>query len=371
MKTNYFLTPLCAALVLAFSAPALAAERQAKFPVTEQQMVAMNIQTEPLRRDAAPVVINLPAQVTVPANREQIVSAPMAGLAVELYVQPNQTVKQGAALLRLVVPELGPLQLQLMQANTRAGLARQAALREKALFGEGIIAQRRVQEAQAALAEAEAALRQAKAALRLAGMPVGAIDRVAATGQLQDGLTLHAAKAGIVTNIAVKPGQRVEPASALMHLAQTDRLALEIQAPAANVSAWRVGSKLKLQGRAGAATVVSVSPAVDAGSQTVAIRAEMDAAVAGLRPGEFVTVQLPMAAEAASWDLPLAALAHDGTQAYVFVRVASRFEARPVKVVGSAGQRVRVQGALNDGERVAIAGVVALKGSWLGEKGGD
>jgi cobalt-zinc-cadmium efflux system membrane fusion protein len=370
MKTNYFLTPLCAALTLAFSVHALAAERQTKFAVTELQMVAMNIQTESLRRDAAPVVISLPAQVTVPANREQIVSAPMAGLAVELYVQPNQVVKQGAALLRLVVPELGPLQLQLMQASTRTGLARQAALREQALFKEGIIAQRRVQESQAALAEAEAALRQAKAALRLAGMPAGTIDRVAAAGQLQDGLTLHAPKAGIVTNIEVKPGQRVEPASALMRLAQTDRLALEIQAPAANVTAWRVGSKLKLQDRAGAATVVSVSPTVVAGSQTVAIRAEMDAAVAGLRAGEFVTVQLPMTADAASWDLPLAALAHDGTQAYVFVRVANRFEARPVKVVGSAGQRVRVQGALKDGERVAVSGVVALKGSWLGEKGG-
>lgn len=371
MKTTYYFTPLCAALALAFSATVVAAERQAKFPVTDQQMVAMSIQTESLRRDAAPVVISLPAQVIVPANHEQIVSAPMAALAVELYVQPNQTVKLGAPLLRLVVPELGPLQLQLMQANTRATLARQATQREQSLFKEGIIAQRRVQEAQAALADAEAALRQAKAALRLAGLSTGAIDRVAASGQLQDGLTLHAVKAGIVTDIEVKPGQRVEPANALMHVAQTDRLALEIQAPAGDVAAWRVGSKLKLQGRTGAATIVSVGPNVVAGSQTVAIRADLDGGAAGLRPGEFVTVQLPLSADAASWDIPLAALAHDGNQAYVFVRSASGFEARPVKMVGSAGQRVRVQGALKAGERVAVSGVVALKGSWLGEKGGS
>lgn len=371
MKKSYFLTPLCVALALALSVHGHAAERQARFAVTEQQMAAMNIQTEALRRDAAPVVISLPAQVTVPAHRQQIVSAPMAGLAVELYVQPNQAVKQGAALLRIVVPELGPLQLQLMQANTRAMLARQAAQREQALFKEGIIAQRRMQEAQAALADAEAALRQAKAALHLAGVAAGAIDRVAASGQLQDSVTLRAAKAGIVTNIEVKPGQRVEPANALMHVAQTDRLALEIQAPAANVTAWPVGGKLQLQGRSGTATIVSVSPTVIAGSQTVAIRAELDGAAAALRPGEFVTVQLPLGADAASWDLPLAALVHEGKQAYVFVRGAGGFEARPVKVVGSAGQRVRVRGALKDGEPVAVAGAVALKGSWLGEKGGS
>jgi cobalt-zinc-cadmium efflux system membrane fusion protein len=371
MKTKHLLSPLCAALALAFSVHVMAVERQAKFPVTEQQMLALNIQTEELKRDAAPVVLSLPAQVTVPSNREQIVSTPLAGLAVELYVQPNQVVRQGAALLRLVVPELGPLQLQLMQASNRATLARQAAQREKALFSEGIIAQRRVQEAQAALADSEAGLAQAKAALRLAGLPAAAIGRIAASGQLEDGLTLRAARAGIVTSIEVKPGQRVEPANALLHVAQTDRLALEIQAPAADAAAWRAGGKLKLQGRAGSATIVSVSPTVVSGSQTVAIRAELDGAAAGLRPGEFVTVQLPLSADSASWDVPLAALAHEGNQAYVFVRGTTGFEARPVKVVGSAGQRVRIQGALKGGERIAVSGVVALKGTWLGEKGGS
>ena len=58
-------------------------------------------------------------------------------------------------------------------------------------------------------------------------------------------------------------------------------------------------------------------------------------------------------------------------QAYVFVRAVDGFEARAVKTVSSAGQRVRIGGALKEGERVAVSGVVALKGSWLGEKGGN
>lgn len=370
MKTRELLSPLCLLLALAFSANLMAAERPAKFAVTEQQMTALGIQTRPLQRDAELVVLSLPAQVTVPASREQIVSSPLAGLVVQLHVQPNQTVRQGAPLLRLVSAELGPLQLQLMQAAGRAGLARQAAQRERALFDEGIIAQRRVQEAQAALSDSEAALRQAKAALRLAGLPPQAIERIAAGGKLEDGLILHAAQGGVVTAIEVKPGQRVEPSSALLHLAQTDRLLLEIQAPAADAAAWRVGAKLKLQGRAGAANIVSISPVVAAGSQTVAIRAELDAG-GDLRPGEFVTVLLPLAAGNDSWDVPLAALAHEGNQAYVFVRGADGFEARPVKAVGSAGQRVRIQGQLKAGEKIAVSGVVALKGSWLGEKGGS
>lgn len=53
------------------------------------------------------------------------------------------------------------------------------------------------------------------------------------------------------------------------------------------------------------------------------------------------------------------------------MRAVDGFEARAVKTVSSAGQRVRIGGALKEGERVAVSGVVALKGSWLGEKGGN
>jgi RND family efflux transporter MFP subunit len=262
------------------------------------------------------------------------------------------------------------MQLQLVQATTRAKLARETAQREQALFDEGIIAARRVQEAQAGLAEGEAALRVAQGSLRMAGMSAGAISRVAASGKPEDGVTLTAARAGIITEINVKPGQRVEPGFALMHLAQLDQLALEIQAPAGRASEWRVGSKLKLQGRPGGATITSISPIVAAGSQTSALRAEVWRG-SGLRPGEFVTVELPLAHHATAFDVPLRALAYERDKTVVFVRTAGGFEARPVIVQSSAGQMARVEGRLAAGERIAVSGVIALKGSWLGEKGGE
>ena len=110
---------------------------------------------------------------------------------------------------------------------------------------------------------------------------------------------------------------------------------------------------------------------VAAGSQTVAIRASVDSGTGDLRPGELVTVQFPLPTATGSWDIPLSAVAHDNKDAYVFVRNATAFEARPVTVMSSAGQRVRVRGNLRAGEKIAVSGVIALKGSWLGEKGGD
>ena len=64
MKTREILSPLCLALALALCLPSSAAERSAKFAVTEQQMKALDIQVRALQRDAELVVLNLPAQVT-------------------------------------------------------------------------------------------------------------------------------------------------------------------------------------------------------------------------------------------------------------------------------------------------------------------
>lgn len=366
-----------ASAIAVLGAPALdaqAADRPAKFAVASGQVLALGIQTVPLQTQQTQAVrISYPAQVIVPPNAEQVVSSPVPGLISQLLVQPNQIVRAGAPLARIASPELGQQQLLLLQASTRATLARQAAQREQELFAEGLIAQRRVQEAQATLQEATAALRQSKAALRLSGMPMAAIDKVVATGTPQDGLTLTAAQTGVVTEIKVKPGQRVDSATALLHLAQTSVLWLEIQVPISEVAEgtrWAAGNLLKILGRDLTAQVLNSSAMVASGSQMVAMHAVIQGAAGKVRPGELLTVELPVAAIAGAWDLPLSAVAHDGDQAYVFVRTADGFEARPVKVSASSGQRIRVQGPVKAGEQVAVSGVVALKGAWQHEKEG-
>ena len=361
---------VCAIAVLgALVVGAHAADRPAKFAVAAGQMLALGIQTAPLQSRAESVRISYPAQVVIPPNAEQVVSSPVTGLISQLLVQQNQMVRAGAPLVRIASPELGQQQLQLLQASTRATLARQAARREQDLFGEGLIAQRRVQEAQAALQEAEATLKQAKTALRLSGMPTAAIDKVAASGNPEDSLVLAAAQAGVVTEIKVKPGQRVDSATPLLHLAQTNTLWLEIQVPVAESAAWSPGARLTVQGRDMAAQILSSSAMVVSGSQMVVMRAVVQGKTGLVRPGELLSVELPVATMAGAWDLPLAAVAHEGDQAYVFVRTPDGFEARPVKVSASSGQRVRVQGLVKAGEQVAVSGVVALKGAWLNDKG--
>ena len=350
---------------------AQAAERPARFAVPAAQIQALGITTAPLQTQSDPVKASFPAQVAIPQKAEEVVSSPVSGLVAQVLVQQNQAVSRGMPLVRITSRELGQMQLQLLQAVARATLARQAAAREKLLFDEGIIPQRRVQESQAASKEAEAALDYAKGALRLSGMPAQAIDRVAVSGKTQDSITIAATQAGMVTEVVVKPGQRVEAATALLNVAQTDTLWLNIQIPVSESARWPAGTRVRIPDRDLAARILSSSPMVSPGSQTVVMRAAIEGRTDRVRPGELVTVELVAGATAQSgWTVPLAAVFHDGDQAHVFVRTLEGFDARKVKVTASAAQTLRVEGPLKSGEQIAVSGVVALKGAWLEGKEG-
>ena len=120
------------AMASALTATAQAANRPLKFTVPDSQIQALGIQTAPLQSQSDLIKVRFPAEVVVPTTAKQIVSSPVAGLVAQLLVQQNQAVRPGTPLVRIASPELGQLQLQLLQATARAKLARQSALTYKA-----------------------------------------------------------------------------------------------------------------------------------------------------------------------------------------------------------------------------------------------
>ena len=136
------------------------------------------------------------------------------------------------------------------------------------------------------------------------------------------------------------------------------------------------GSKITLldqNGGVGAtATVLSIGSAASTG-QTVTLRAEVTQGAALLRAGEFVQVRLPFASSnaGAGWAVPLQAVARQGDKAFVFVRTEQGFVAKPVTVLASGGQTLRVNGDLQTGQQIAITSVIALKAAWQGKSGAN
>ncbi|MBV8036190.1 efflux RND transporter periplasmic adaptor subunit [Roseateles sp.] len=359
-----------AAALFGVGLPALAATPTAEFAMSPAQMQALGVGLRRLDAPAAVAGLAAPARVVLPPQLDMLVSAPVDGVVERLFVNPQDPVKAGQPLLRLASPAYGELQLRGMEAGARARLARQTLERERQLFAEGIIPERRVQEAQAALQGADAALRQAEAALRLAGADAAGLGRIAAGGRLDDGLVVRARSGGWVASLDVRLGQRVREADTLARIADPREVWLEAQVPAG--ASVQPGQAVPVVGRDATAVAQSLGTLVGEG-QTLTLRARVTRGAERLRPGEVVQVQVPPA-PSGGWALPLRALTHHEGRAYVFVRSARGFVATPVSVVASAGTQAQVQGApggLSAGQEVAVAAVAALKSAWLGLGGGE
>ena len=375
------------ALVLsALMAASLSAHAADEFAVTPAQMQGLGITLQRLDKPADIQGQAYPARVVLPPSQEQVVSAPLPGLVDRVLVSENDTVKSGQPLLRLISPELSELQLKLLEATSKSRLSEKTAQRERLLFAEGIIPERRVQEADGAVEGDRARVQQAEAALRLAGVDAASIRKIAAGGTLQDGLTVHAKTAGTVMSLDAKVGQRVAQADALMRLADTHQLWLDIQLPADRRSQVAIkGGQITVVGRDAMAMPMSLGLMVS-DSQTVTLRAQVTKGVTLLRPGEYVQVQVPFATSATSatlaplastgsasqsWPVPVASVVRQGDKAYVFVRTPKGFLAQQVTVLNSAGASVQVQGPLKPGQDIAVTSVIALKAAWLGKSGGN
>ena len=355
----------------ALLAPAGATQPNAEFAVSAAQLKTLGITLLKLEQPAAIAGMTYAAKVMLPPGQEHVVSAPVGGVVDQLLVSEQQAVKAGQALLRLNSPQFGEMQLKLLEAASQSRLSHKTLQREKALFAEGIIPERRVLEAEVAAQGDAARQRQAEAALRLAGIDAAAIQLVAAGGTLQDGVVVRARAAGVVLGIDIKPGQRVQEADALLRLANLQTLWLDIAIPADRQPATLPkAAAIQIVGRDAVAMPLSVG-AIVSDSQTVTLRARVTRGTERLRPGEVVQAQVPFAINAAGWALPLQSVVRQDDQAYVFVRTDKGFIARPVSVVSSAGASVQVTGELKSGHEVATASVIALKAAWQGKSGGD
>lgn len=357
------------AVVFVSCQAALPTQAANEFAITPTQMQALGVQLQRLEPGTGSEGPTYPARVVLPPGQVQVVSAPLPGVVDRLLVGENDPVRPGQALLRLASPELGELQLKLMEAASQSRLSARTLQRERQLFTEGIIPQRRVHEAEASSAQHQARLRQSEAALRLAGVDSGAIRRIADGGTIESVLTLRARAAGLVSALEAKPGQRVQPADALLRITDASRLWLDVQVPLSlqgGIAAIK-GLPIVVVGRDVSAIVQSVGSVVS-DSQTLTLRANVMRGSQLLRPGEFVQVRVPFAS-APGWTVPLQSVVRQGEKAFVFVRTPKGFLATPVTVLASAGQTLRIAGDLKAGQEIATGSVIALKAAWQGKGG--
>lgn len=333
---------------------------QESFVLSSGQLKALGVEVALPEAGAAGGHGGLPARVVVPVDQMRVVAAPVAGMVEMLAVAPGAAVRRGQVVAQLASPQALELQRDALQAGSQAQLAQQNLKRDELLFAEGLIAESRLQASRAAAAQVGALASERRQGLALAGV---------APGKVGGPLALLAPIDGVVLEQGASVGQRVDASTPIYRIAKLSPLRLEIQAPVALAGGLKIGAPVRVAGTAAKGKLIAVGRAVEAGSQSIALRAAVDSGADELRPGQAVEVELDVA-PAGGVRLPATALVRHLGKAVAFVQAGSdgrgtAFRPQALRVLGQGGDSILVNG-LKPGEPVAIRGVSGLKAVWTG-----
>jgi membrane fusion protein (multidrug efflux system) len=256
-------------------------------------------------------------------------SAPAAGIVMDVPAKEGERVAAGAVIVRL----------DDRAALAQLRLAEQQMARQNQLKQTGGTSEKAVQEAAQQLASAQAQL-----ALVQLTSPI----------------------AGVVARIHVQPGQAVDANTVAAEVIDPARLVATVSVPVAEAASLKAGqpAKLLLERSATVAAqgkVLYISPQVDAKTATVLVRVSVSAD-SGLRNGQFVHVRIITEERAGKLAVPRESIYtdHDG-QSTLSIVEGDVARQKPVKTGLRDGNLVEVEGeGIAEGVTVVTLGSYAL-----------
>lgn len=330
-------------------------------PLSEEQIHAAGIETQPVEPEAGVGEIVVPGVVSVPPQQLRIVAAPAAGLVETLLVAPDEDVKQGDPIATLKSSELVESQRAFLHAMSDADLAAEKLRRDEQLFREHIIAERRLIVTRAEAGQARATLDERAQILALAGMTEPEINALRKDRKLASSLMVRAPIGGTILQRHGTTGERVAASAPLVTIARLDPIWVNLQVPLSRAVALDSVERVHLAAAGLDGTLIRVGHTVDTATQSVTAVAEFRPGRSPLRPGQAVQAILRVKGGGASqWRVPADAVVSHLNRNWVFLRIPEGFRAVPVTLVSETPQFASVQGALAAGQRVATRGLLTL-----------
>ena len=268
-------------------------------------------------------------------------STPLAGVARTVAVVENQWVKAGDLLIQL---DDRLAQAAAAKATQAVAFSDQVLARQQKLKDVGGGSDKSLQEALQQRAAAQADLELAQATLAQ--------------------LRLVAPFDGVVVHLAVQPGQYVDPAAAVLELADPDRLVIAAGIPVSEASAVQLDQPVELIAGDGQPTAVGqvslVSSQVDARTGTVPVQAAVLKG-SGLRAGQLVRVRIVTAEHRGQLAAPLESVVKAEGAEVLYVVTGDKAVQTPVQTGLRDGGLVEIAAAgLKAGDTVVTSGAYGL-----------
>jgi cobalt-zinc-cadmium efflux system membrane fusion protein len=335
-------------------APAAAALPPGTVVLTEAQRRAAGIVVDTTRTEAVRLPLRVAGTVVTPDPLTAHLGSIVEGRVEKVEVLPGDRVKAGDPLIHIHSHEVAIAQRDLTTAEAQVGVAEAALQRSARLFAAEAVSREEVERRSAQLVEARAELtRSREMVTHLNPSPAGDV-------------VVRAPRAGTVFDVKVREGEAVVVGVPLITLGDASRLWVTGFIPENAAVGIAAGTPIMagfdaLPGADVSGRVVRLGGIVDSLRRAVEIRVELSQVPAGLRPGMFASLLVPVADRQERVVLPEDAVQRTTDGEIVFVEdQPGTYHVRSVKAFTLADGRQAVEG-IPPGVLVVVRGAYALK----------
>jgi cobalt-zinc-cadmium efflux system membrane fusion protein len=326
----------------------------------------LGVTVAPAGRHAIEAVVEAEGLTDLPPEAKAAASSQLAGTIQRIATDRGRAVRRGDVLAEVYSPELHALQLDLLREHLTAGLLTEE-YRLLSEAGSGV-PRRRLMESEAARTGAVNRRDNLRRQLELAGLSAEQIDQLLASRELTGAVPVRSPVDGVVAGLDVVIGQSVRADQPLIPVQDLSRPLVRAFVPQSDATRVQVGQPARVRLVSDPETVLTgrvarSSRVFSAADQAVTVWVELDAAPdRRVLPNQTTRVTLVAGSGSPVLAVPLAAVAREGTRAYVFVREPDGAFGRRAVTLGRSDDRiVEVLSGLTEGEPVAVSGATGLQ----------
>lgn len=341
---------------------------QRKVHLTTAQRKRLDLKIAAAEAGSATAVVQAPATVRFDADRVAKVGPRLEAKVVTVTKDLGETVKAGETVAVLDSVQLGRAKARYLTAQARFGTALAEYQRDRKLAKQQITSEAELLQSKAAYLQAQAERDAARAELRLYGLDQKDIAGIAVGGeQPLSRYYLSAPIAGTIQRRDLVTGQTVSAQETPIHIVNSRRMWVMIDAFEQDLARLRPGQPVKLTVRALPGQSFTgktdwVSHELDEQSRTVRVRAVVANDNGALRAGMFGTARIQTDAEQRFALVPVDAVQTVGEDKLVFVPAeeAGAFRAVVVQTGAEGDGQIEIRQGIEPGDKVVVAGAFDL-----------
>ncbi|HEX6550157.1 MAG TPA: efflux RND transporter periplasmic adaptor subunit, partial [Gammaproteobacteria bacterium] len=213
-----------------------------------------------------------------------------------------------------------------------------------------------------ALAGGNQEMIQASAArLRSLGFADAQIENLRQTRQVHDRVARYAEAAGVVTELGIREGSYVTPATPVMKFADLGKAWILVEADESDAALLATGQRANavldaFPGRVWHGTVDHIYPVLDPVTRTIKVRLRFANPGERLQPNMYAHVSIQAAPQTDAVSIPSQALIRTGQSQRVVIALGNGdFDVCPVQAGYESGDQVQILGGLHPGQQVVVS----------------